>query len=71
MNANERANAHELVLSMMNIIDGCTDLIASEAKKEAQREAGKTLRRITWKMRHERAVELVAQARNFLDTPAS
>lgn len=58
----EVMNEKEMMRRLAVMLDACDEALEVAAKAEARREAGKAMRQVTAKLRHERARKLVAEA---------
>lgn len=54
--------AQPLGRQLATILDAALPLLQAEAHREARREADRSMREISWKLRHEAAVKAVVRA---------
>lgn len=57
--AMDRTDAMELLREIVPLLDGALDVLGEEARKEARREAGKPMRKVTCMKRYQAAQALV------------
>ena len=60
------ADTRELMIKLHMSLDTCMDLVKAEAAREKRREAGKSMRSITWQERAKSFQKLLAKVEQHL-----